>query len=224
MPPQRAPNAGQILYNGYHVSRPSRPGTRELRMPVVSTTKMTARQFLELGEDPPGVRLELVDGEVAVSPSPTPKHSYADTALRTLVHSYVNSNDLGLVFGDVDTIFGGNDVRRPDLIFFSKRRLHLIGQKAMEGPPDLCVEIVSPSSTITDRVDKFKQYQAGGVLHYWVLDPFDRNMKGYTLRRRKYVLAGQGEGSGIVHLPPFLGLEIPLAALWLPPIPRNGKR
>ena len=42
-------------------------------MPVVSTTKMTARQYLMLGEDPPGVRLELVDGEVAVSPSPMPK-------------------------------------------------------------------------------------------------------------------------------------------------------
>jgi hypothetical protein len=32
---------------------------------TVSTIKMTARQYLELGQDPPGVRLELVDGEVA---------------------------------------------------------------------------------------------------------------------------------------------------------------
>ena len=38
---------------------------------AVGTIKMTARQFLELGEDPPGVRLELVDGEIAVTPSPT---------------------------------------------------------------------------------------------------------------------------------------------------------
>ena len=32
---------------------------------TVSTIKMTAVQFLQLGEDPPGVRLELVDGEIA---------------------------------------------------------------------------------------------------------------------------------------------------------------
>jgi hypothetical protein len=32
-------------------------------MSIISTTKMTARQFLQLGEDPPGVRLELVNGE-----------------------------------------------------------------------------------------------------------------------------------------------------------------
>jgi hypothetical protein len=40
-----------------------------------STIKMTARQFLELGEDPPGVRLELVNGEIAVSPSSIRDHS-----------------------------------------------------------------------------------------------------------------------------------------------------
>jgi hypothetical protein len=50
----------------------------------VSTIKMTARQFLELGEDPPGVRLELVDGEVAVSPSPVPRHSFTLLRLSNL--------------------------------------------------------------------------------------------------------------------------------------------
>jgi hypothetical protein len=44
-------------------------------MPVVSTIKMTARQFSELGEDPVGVRLELVDGKVAVTPSLHPDHA-----------------------------------------------------------------------------------------------------------------------------------------------------
>ena len=42
---------------------------------------MTARQFLELGEDPIGVRLELVNGEVAVSPRRTLDHSYTEIAL-----------------------------------------------------------------------------------------------------------------------------------------------
>ena len=31
-------------------------------MPAISTIRMTARQFIELGEDPVGVRLELVEG------------------------------------------------------------------------------------------------------------------------------------------------------------------
>ena len=145
---------------------------------TVGTIKMTSKQFLQLGEDPPGVRLELVDGEVAVSPSPEPKHSYTDRQLSFVLSEHINANDLGALFGDVDTIFGEYDVRRPDLIYFAKSRLHLVGEKAMEGPPDLCVEIISPSSSAIDRTAKFKQYEKGKVTHYWIVDPKARTIEG----------------------------------------------
>src|SRR4051812_21240432 len=98
-------------------------------MSIVSTTKMTARQFLELGEDPPGVRLELVNGEVAVSPSPIPAHAYTVLRLGALLLGHVERRKLGRVYHDVDTIFGEHDVRRPDLLYFKTSRLHLIGKK-----------------------------------------------------------------------------------------------
>jgi Uma2 family endonuclease len=191
---------------------------------VVSTAKMSARQFLQLGEDPPGVRLELVNGEIAVSPSPIPDHSRVDTKLRTLLDTYVTAHDLGEVFGDVDTIFGVEDVRRPDVIYFATNRLHLIGDKAMEGPPDLCVEIISPSSGTVDRVDKFEQYRAAGVANYWVVDPAAKTFEGYTLRRGRYVATGAGRDKDILRLPPFPDLDIPLGRLWRPPRPPARKR
>jgi len=185
-------------------------------MPVVSTIKMRARQFIELGEDPAGIRLELVDGEVAVSPSPNPDHSYADRALSAILYQYVTDNTFGQLFGDVDTIFGENDVRRPDLIFFSKSRLHLVGDNAMEGPPDLCVEIISPSSIVIDREDKFEQYAAGGVAHYWIVDPLSKTAEGYVLQDQKYIETGRGSDSDVLRLPPFALLDIPLQLLWRP--------
>ena len=125
-------------------------------MPTVSTAKMTARQFLHMGEDPPGVTLELVNGEIAVSPSPRPRHSYVDRQLTALIVSHVNANRLGTVLGDTDTIFGEFDVRRPDMIFFSAEREHLIDEDdAIDGPPDLCIEIISPRTRKIDRNDKF---------------------------------------------------------------------
>jgi hypothetical protein len=45
-------------------------------MSGTNTIKLTAGQFLMLGEDPPGTRLEPVEGEIIVSPSPVPDHSY----------------------------------------------------------------------------------------------------------------------------------------------------
>src|SRR6267142_1841972 len=152
-------------------------------MPIVSTARMTTRQFLQLGEDPPGVRLELVDGEIAVSPSPIPRHALVISSLLRILGTHIEHNDLGEICSDVDTIFGEFDVRRPDLLYFSKTRLHLIGEKAMEGPPDLCVEVLSPSSTTVDREDKFKQYEKSGVVNFWIIDPALMTLEGFQLKK-----------------------------------------
>ncbi len=188
--------------------------TGTISVVTLGTIKMSARQFLQLGEDPPGVRLELVDGEVKVSPSPDPTHASVDRELSFLLMQHIKQYDLGKLFGDVDTIFGEHDVRRPDLIYFAKDRLHLVGRKAMEGPPDLCVEIVSPSSVAVDRKQKFKQYEKGKVAHYWIVDPGAETIEGFKLAGGKYRATGHGKKDDVVRLPPFPDLDIPLAELW----------
>lgn len=184
---------------------------------TISTIKMNARQFLMLGEDPPGVRLELVDGEIAVSPSPRPPHSRPYLMLTRVLLNHIVENDLGELLGDVDTIFGEYDVRRPDMIFYKKSRAHLIPQDdALKAPPDLCVEIISPSSVKIDRKDKFKQYAAGKVPFYWILDPKRKTLEGYKLTAGRYRLVASAARDESVALPPFPKLQIPLAELWLP--------
>ncbi|MEO6437004.1 MAG: Uma2 family endonuclease [Tepidisphaeraceae bacterium] len=185
-------------------------------MSIISTTKMTSKQFLELGEDPPGVRLELVDGEVAVSPSPIPAHGYVVVQLMTRLALHAKQHDLGRIYPDIDTIFGEHDVRRPDILYFSKARLHLIGKKAMEGPPDLCVEVISPSSGTIDRRDKFKQYAAGGVAFYWIVDPKRKTLEAFALENGEYKDVGKGGGEDVVTAPPVPDLSIPLGDVWQP--------
>ena len=184
---------------------------------TVSTIKMTADQFLQLGEDPPGVRLELVDGEVAVSPSPIPRHSITEKHLSRLLLNHIVDNDLGELLGDVDTIFGPYDVRRPDIIYFSKASLKRIGERALRAPPDLCVEILSPSSVNTDRKDKFAQYEAAKVPNYWIVDPEGCTVEAYLLKKGKYVPAGKGKGNDLVSFPPFPDLKIALKRIWFRP-------
>lgn len=182
---------------------------------TVSTIKMTARQYLQLGEDPLGVRLELVDGEVAVSPSPTPKHSRIVFALARILGVHIDGHNLGELLGDVDTIFGEHDVRRPDVLFFAKVRLHLLKpNKAIDGPPDLCIEVLSPSSITTDRKDKFAQCATAGVAHYWIVNPDQRTIEAFRLVGNEYQEAARGQGGEVVHLPPFEDLAIPLGKLW----------
>lgn len=185
-------------------------------MPAALTARMTAAQYFELGEDPPGVRLELVDGEIEMSPSPTPRHSYPEMDLGALLHLHVRERDLGVVLRDIDTPIGPHDVRRPGLLFFRKDRLHLVGPDRIEGIPDLCIEIISPSSRITDRREKSELYAAAGVRHYWIVDPIARTAEAFELREGVYELIALGSHTDNVSFPPFPDLEIPLGRLWQP--------
>ena len=181
---------------------------------TISTTRMTADQFIELGEDPVGVHLELVEGAVAVSPSPVPKHSFAIMRLSMLLGQHLMDDSRGELYSDVDTILNRFNVRRPDILYFSASRTYLVGDKAIEGPPDLAVEVISPSSRKIDRTDKFNQYRKAGVAFYWIVDPEKRTVEAWALKQKKYVAVGKGKGSQIVRLPPFADLDIPLARLW----------
>lgn len=183
-------------------------------MSTIDTGLLTAQNFLDLAKDPPGVRSELAHGEIVVSPSASPDHSYADRTLGTLIANHVRARRLGQLFGDVDTVLGPLDVRRPDLLYFSNNRLHLIGEKAMHGPPDLCVEIISPSSERLDRNEKFGQYAAFGVENYWIIDTRRRTAEAYVLSGGVYELRHSGRDGETVAFPPFDGLFIPLGELW----------
>lgn len=194
-------------------------------MPIVSTAKMTARQFLQLGEDPPGVRLELVDGEIAVSASPFPQHSVVVTRLGAILEDHIYENELGLLLGDCDTIFGEHDVRRPDLLYFTRAREHLVlPDEAIDGAPDLCIEVLSKTTADVDRIDKFEQYAAGKVRFYWIVDPAAMTIEAYRLSGKTYKLVGQGAQYETVSLAPFSDLKIPLARIWFRKSRRSGSR
>jgi Uma2 family endonuclease len=134
--------------------------------------------------------------------------------LGMILCAYIEDHDLGELHRDVDTILNQFTVRRPDLLFFSSARRHLIGKKAMHGPPDLAIEIISPSSIEVDRVDKFAQYRDAGVAHYWIVDPIAKTIEAFRLEDGQFVAAGGGERNEVVKLPPFDDLSIQLSRLW----------
>ncbi|HEY2589766.1 MAG TPA: Uma2 family endonuclease [Tepidisphaeraceae bacterium] len=183
-------------------------------MALVSTIKMTARQYLMLGEDPPGVRLELVDGQIAVHPGQTPEHSYVGIHLSSLLSEDVDRNG-GELFLGLDVVLGEYDVRRPDLIYFRPERAHLIGaEEPVCDSPDLCVEIISSTSSRIDRTDKLVQYAEAAVPYYWIVDPKAQSFDAFENRRGAYRPVGNGTGSDVVRFPPFERLELALASLW----------
>jgi len=99
-------------------------------------------------------------------------------------------------------------------LFLARARKYLVGERAIEGPPDLCVEIISPESVSVDRQDKFEQYATGGVAYYWIVNPQDQTIEAYRLTHGRFIECGRGQKNNVVNLPPFPELKISLSKLW----------
>ena len=87
----------------------------------------------------------------------------------------------------MDVRLSPHDVVQPDLLFIRRERLHLYqASGVVDGPPDLVVEILSPSSRSIDLIRKPALYARGGVPEYWQADPDRRTLRIFVLRHGLY--------------------------------------
>jgi hypothetical protein len=63
----------------------------------------------------------------------------------------------------------------------------IIGEKYLEGPPDLCIEVISKSSRKIDRGRKFVLYAEHGVKEYWIVDPLRFTIEFYENQDGEWV-------------------------------------
>lgn len=175
--------------------------------------RLTYEDYLQLPDD--RNRYEILDGELAVTPAPAPEHQMVSRNLEWILHRYVTEHRLGQVLNaPIDVILGRTAVVQPDLLFLAAGRESLITERAIEGPPDLIVEIVSPSSADRDREAKAKLYARFGVRHYWIVDPEARTMDLYRLSGRGYRVVSRHRGGAKARPELFPGLEVDLSNVW----------
>jgi Uma2 family endonuclease len=119
---------------------------------------------------------ELVDGELIMMMSPAgPLHGYLVMKLGRILGSYIEENHLGMVFGEQTGFIltrHPDTVRAPDISFVSEARVPPLGPEDgyFPGPPDLAVEILSPSNRPSAMRRKIDQYFAAGTKLVWVID------------------------------------------------------
>ncbi len=144
-------------------------------------TRWTYAEFSRLPSER-STRYEVIDGELAVTPAPSPRHQRIVMNLVTLLHAFVRDHRLGEVYlGPVDVLLAEGDYLEPDLIFLKPDRLTLVSDRGIEGPPDLVVEITSPSTEHRDRGIKLDRYRHFGVAEYWVIDPDTKSIEVWAL-------------------------------------------
>lgn len=128
-----------------------------------------------------GARYELVDGSLVVTPAPTWAHQVVLTALlRELLVSNPDEGRYVILAAPHDVHLGGTSVLQPDL------SVHDLERGGRDLPAHV-VEILSPSTRHLDLGLKRSRYAAGGIEHYWVVDPGDVSVTAWQLRDGAYV-------------------------------------
>ena len=119
-----------------------------------------------------GLRREIVDGELYVSPSPALPHQVVIGNLHFLIRGYLVGHPIGrILLAPFDVVFTQFDVVEPDLLFVSHARRDILTRKNVSGSPDLAIEVLSPSSRRTDEIVKRRLYERFDVCEYWIIDP-----------------------------------------------------
>ncbi len=174
---------------------------------------LTYEDYAVLPND--GRRYEVHDGELSVTPAPGLRHQEIIGNLYVVLRHHVDVAALGAVFlSPVDVILSTTTVVQPDLVYIDAARRSVATERAVEGPPTLVVEIISPSSRTIDRTIKFQLYARHRVPFYWIVDPDARSIEAYERAETGYVLARRAEGTDRVSLPPFPDLWLNPASLW----------
>ena len=138
---------------------------------VMSTGRplVSEEEFLSLPES--NQRIELIDGEVILSPSSTFRHQQV---LLRIVHALQNwaadrAAPVTVAISALDVRFAPDRILQPDAMVF----LEVIPSDIpmpIARIPEICIEVVSTDRTY-DRVTKRYLYAEAGVQEYWIVDP-----------------------------------------------------
>ena len=153
---------------------------------IIEKKKYTYDDYLKTPDDK---RYELIEGELYMTPSPITNHQRISGRIEFELRKFVVENDCGEVFdAPYDVYFDDENVVQPDILFISKDRLNIIGDKNLQGAPDLVIEILSESNAYRDLIQKKKLYARFGVKEYWIVVPGEKTIDIHILKEKTYQL------------------------------------
>jgi Uma2 family endonuclease len=167
---------------------------------------LTAEEFFLLPDPGDGSQQELVRGEIITMPPPGGLHGVTCSKVDRKLGVFIDAgpggtlacNDTGFI-----TERDPDSVRGPDISYWSKERLREVPVGYIETPPDMLVEVLSPSNTSRQIHAKLLEYFARDVRLVWVIAPEDRTLTIYRTPDEGRVLHETATVTGEDVLPGF---------------------
>ena len=183
-----------------------------MALTVMDKKRYTYKDYLETPEDE---RYELIEGDLLMAPAPIPNHQRISGRLDFALRLFVIEKELGEVFyAPCDVYLDAENVVQPDILFISKERLNIIGEKNIQGAPDLVIEIISESTAYRDLVQKKRLYARFGVKEYWIMIPGERSVEVYIIEDLAFALFKVFNAGDTLCSPFLKGFDINLEAIF----------
>jgi Uma2 family endonuclease len=151
---------------------------------AATTHLMTVEEFQGLPEDGGATYHELHHGELITLTRPKHKHARIQKRLERLLESAAGEQGtviMELAFRPVPEY----ELRVADVAYVSQARWDAIDPEGnLQGAPEILIEILSPSNTAAEILDKEQICLANGAKEFWVVDPDRRRVKITTSEGR----------------------------------------
>ena len=181
--------------------------------------------YADLEALPEGVKAELLDGELFMSPAPRFRHVRAASTIGgQLVVAFGMSGaetprgpgGWWIVFEPECHLGSDRRVFRPDIAGWRRERMpHPDGDshKVLVVPDWVC-EVLSPSTMSFDLLRKMPRYREAGVRWMWVVDPVAKRVDAFVAGEHQWEDVGTVEGTAPVRLAPFDAIDVDLSEVW----------
>jgi Uma2 family endonuclease len=175
--------------------------------------RMSLEEWAAMPEDAPG---ELVNGQLVQEESADPPHEAVVSWMSYRLMSWSEPRKGVALGSEAKFAVGQSGGRKPDLSAFFTPTQKLPRRGPIRVPPDLMVEVVSPTPRDgrRDRVEKLGEYAAFGVRWYWIVDPRLRTLEILKLGDEGHYTTLVSASAGVVVVPSCEGLTLDLDALW----------
>ena len=182
---------------------------------ITKSRLLTAEEFALLPQPEDGSHQELVKGVVITMPPPSFYHGLCCNEMGYRLGKHVREQKLGFVTNNDSGVVLARDpdtVRGPDVAYWSRERMP---EPPREGypsiPPDLVVEVLSPSDVFLNVQRKVQQYLRAEVRMVWIAIPEDRSIAVCRPGRETSILTNGETLNGEDVLP---GFSCPVAELF----------
>ncbi len=204
-------NTAQLIDELHH--QPDFPAAVEELQKRLEQEKAKRQEYYALIHE--DVKAEFINGEIVYQSPVKRKHWKVSIRLSSLLHSFVEKNDLGEVGVEKVMISLTRNDYEPDIVFFLKEKAGQFEPDQMHfPPPDFVVEILFNSTEDRDRGVKFEDYAAHGIREYWIIDPEEHSVEQYLLEGKSFGLYQKLTGSGLLKSAVIEGFSVDLAALF----------